>query len=157
MSAPKPVRILQAAGARAAVINQAAGYYTDIGCDVVIARFEPAAPDGVPCLRLWLQPRTLQQDGNTGQRVAQQLIVAGYDMIGTAEPEVRGQQILADIQRAMELPDTGLGNLLLIGPGDGGLSWQADRVVYEEGSSVVCGQVAYAIPHRRKAGDPEIA
>lgn len=157
MSSPKPVRILQAIGARAAVIDQSVGYYTSIGRNIELARIEPSTTDDVPCLRIWLQPRTLQQDGNTGQRTAQQVIVAGYDNKEGAEPEVRGQQIIADIQRALELPDTTLGNLLLIGPGDGGLSWQADQVVYEEGSSIVCGQVAYAIPHRRKAGDPEIA
>lgn len=156
MSSPKPIRILRAAAARAAVISQAAGYYTDVGCSIVLARFEPSVVDDVPCLRMWLQPRTLLQDSATGQRVAQQLVVSGYDVIGSEEPEVRGQQIIADIQRALELPDTGLGNLLLIGPGDGGLSWQADQVVYEESSSIVCGQVAYTIPHRRKAGDPEI-
>jgi hypothetical protein len=156
MSSPKPVRILQAIGARAAVIATAAGYYTDIGTDVQLERAEPG-DDDAPCTRIWLQPRSLTQDGNTGQRVSQQIVVAGYERVGVVDREVRGQQILADIQRAIELPDTGLGNLLLIGPGDGGLLWQADQVVYEENSSVVCGQVAYAIPHRRKAGDPEIA
>lgn len=157
MSSPKQVRILEAVGARAAAIGQSDGYYTDIGCEVILSHFQPSALDEVPCTRIWLQPRTLQQDGNTGQRVAQQIVIAGYDSIGSADPEVRGQHIISDIHRAIELPDRSLGSLLLIGPGDNGLSWQADQSIYEETSSIVCGQVAYTIPHRRKFGDPEIS
>ena len=65
--------------------------------------------------------------------------------------------VLADVQRAMELPDdTSLGGELL--SVRYGLTWESEEIYMPEmGANVVGVRVIYAMPHIRKLGDPEIA
>lgn len=156
MSSPKLQRILTAVGTRAAAVLTAGGYYTNCGANVRYTRREPNREDA-PCFHVWLGERTAEEVKNKRARTAQTITVAGY--VPTEYGDHHEQiaiQILADIQRAVELEDETLGGLL-----QGsvyGLAWQSDEIYLpDEGETVVAAAVTYAIPHIRKSGDPEIA
>lgn len=156
MSAPKLQRILTAVGTRAASILTAGGYYSNCGATVRYTRREPNKED-LPCTHIWLSERTAEETQNKRSRATQTITVACFvPVVYGDDDEQIGIELLADIQRAIELEDSTLGGLL-----QGsvyGLAWQADEIYQpDEGETVVGAAVTYAIPHIRKSGDPEIA
>lgn len=155
MSSPKLERILRAVAGRLEVIAQADGYYSDIGARVFLDRRPPRDQD-LPCVLAYLGERTVDETGNRRARAAQTVTVAAFvrdDGCGTESVAIG---LLADIQRAVEIEDFGLGGLLL--SSQYGLTWQSDQILTPEpGENVVGAEVVYSIPHVRKSGDPEIA
>ena len=156
MSAPKLQRVLTAVGTRAASVLTAGGYYTNCGANVRYTRRQPNRED-LPCLHIWLGDRTSQETKNKRARVSGTVTVAGYVATNYGDNDEQiAIQILADIQRAVELEDETLGGLLQSSVY--GIAWERDEIYQpDEGESVVAAAVTYAIPHIRKSGDPEIA
>lgn len=155
MSSPKLLRIVDAVAARLEAISQGAGYYTDIGCKVRKSRREPSIED-TPCVNVVLGTRTVTEARNERQSCEQQIIIVGYLRLMGVETEVLGIEMLADIQKAVELEDETVGGLLL--GAAGGLQFAGDFVVPPEpGEQALAVQVNYSIPHMRRSGDPEIA
>ncbi len=137
------------------MIAQADGYYTDCGLRVFVDA-RPPQEDAVPCIVIGMQERTVESFLSCASKTTMAITVTGYDALGNELGYKRGQQILADIQRAVETDDITLGNLLM--GSEYGLSFQSDSVGFPEaGQNVVAGTVTYLAPHIRKAGDPEIA
>lgn len=155
MSAPKLLRILQAVAARVQAISQADGHYSDVGADVRLDRYEPNVED-LPASLVFLGER-VREDHRPGAAKAQQsLVIAAYVKADSRGSEEIAIQLLADIQRAVELEDTTLGGLLQ--GTQYGLAWAGDEILQpNQGEHIVGAQVTYAIPHIRKSGDPEIA
>lgn len=155
MSAPKLLRILQGVADRVRVIGQADGYYSDIGRDVRLDRYEPAADD-LPAALVFLGERVREGHRPDAAKAQQSLVIAAYVKADGRASEEVAVQLLADIQRAVELEDSTLGGLLQ--GTQYGLAWAGDEILQpDQGEHVVGAQVTYAIPHIRKSGDPEIA
>jgi len=144
----------EAIAARAAAIRLANGYFADLGARVLRDRQAPYASQ-CPCLVVALGERTAAE---TGYRVALcelTVEVIGYRTLDSGDAESIGVEILADIQRAVELDDAHLGGLL--GGSEKGLAFQSEQVFLPDaGEGVVAGQVVYSAPHIRRAGEPDI-
>lgn len=156
MSTTKLERILVEVRARLEVIDQAAGFYTDIGCDVRLDRIEPELDDA-PLCSVFFGEGSVDEARNKRQRIGLSITVIGYSglVIGVS-PQTRGAQILADIARALELPDRTLGGLLI--DSENGLDLESFEIqTPESGVDIVAARATYAVPHVRKYGDPEIA
>lgn len=154
MSLPKSYRILQAVKARAAVIRKDAGYLTDIGQTIFLDSREPNISE-MPCLMIFRSARTVSESKGQRQSCAMPISIIGYASLGGLDAEAIGANILADIQRAMEIEDADLDRLLL--GSQGGLVFQGDdTIVPDSGVDAVAGEVQYDAPHIRKRGDPEI-
>ena len=156
MPAPKLQRILDTLGERLAAILITGGYYTDIGARVPRDRRPPEAPELPACL-LYLGERAAEETQQERTKCTQSVTVEAFVDLGEADAETIGIQLLADVQRAMELPDdTSLGGELL--SVRYGLTWESEEIYMPEmGANVVGVRVIYAMPHIRKLGDPEIA
>lgn len=154
MSAPKLKRILDAVAARAATMLVAAGYYANLGEDVRLDRRWPPASE-VPVTLVYLSERSAEETRAGRARCAQEITVAGFRALD-GDPEAIGIEILADIQRALELSDCTLGGLLQASAN--GLAFISDEIYLPEaGENAVGARVTYSVPHVRTMGDPEIA
>lgn len=150
MSSPKLLRILQAVASRGYAIRQADGYYTDLGSDVRLDKREPDIND-LPVLLVYLGTRTAEDTQNKRAKCATTITVEGF-CAPAGDAETIGIEMLADIQRAIELEDETLGGLT-----PQGLEFQSDEIYMpESGENVVGAMVTYTAPHIRKSGDPEI-
>lgn len=155
MSSPKLLRILQTVAARLQSITQLSGYYSDVGYNVRLDRHEPHDSD-LPCVLVFLGERVREDHRADAAKCQQTLTVAAYVQADDRASEEVAVQLLADIQRAVELEDATLGGLLQ--GTQYGLSWAGDEILQpSQGENVVGAQATYAMPHIRKTGDPEIA
>lgn len=153
MLRPKLTRILQAVAERLEVISQLNGYYTDIGRSIRLDMREPQAED-IPCCLVMMSERSLESNSGCTSRIDMQITVVGYTPL-IDQAYVHGDEILSDIQRAVELKDTTLGGLLRR---QFGLAFLSSEIYMPEiGASAVGARVTYSAPHMRIAGDPEIA
>ena len=154
MSAPKRLRILYAVRDRLQVINQAAGYYTDVGRDVRLDRRDPDL-EHAPLCHLYFEAGEVQRTQNERQSIDQPVTIVAVAPLKSHEPEELGEMLLADIQRAVELNDRSLGGLLSLATE--GLQPVAFEIsMPESGSNVVAAAISYAAPYIRPSGDPEI-
>jgi len=154
MAQPKTLRILEAVADRLAVVSQAAGYFSEIGCDVRLDQREPNIED-LPCARVYLSEGVIDERQNDRQAVTQSVNVIAFDRVDTREAEAVGWQLVADIQKAIELDDNTIGGLLA--SAREGLAVQSFEVsLPETGANAVAARVTYAVSHIRKSGDPEI-
>ena len=81
--------------------------------------------------------------------------VMAYGVLTGRGAQADGIELLADIQRAVEIADRTLDSLLR----DSVYGIQAqsfDIIMPESGVNAVGASITYAIPHVRKSGDPEI-
>lgn len=153
MPAPKTLRILNAVAERLAVISQARGYYSDVGCDIRLDRREPNLED-LPCAQVFLSEGSIEDEQNRRHLVGQSLTVIVYDLANGRETEVVGWQLVADIQSAIEGEDVTLEGLL-IGRRDSLAPESFEIILPESGVNAVAARITYAVPHIRKWGDPE--
>ena len=154
MSAPKLKRILDAVAARAQAMLVSGGYYSDLGVDIRLDRRWPPASE-VPVTLIYLSERAAAETRAGRARCVQDIPVAGFRPLD-ADPEAIGIEILADIQRAIELADCTLGGLLQASAE--GLAFVSDEIYLPEaGENAVGARVTYSVPHVRTMGDPEIA
>ena len=153
MSQPKLARIINTVAARLADIDQASGYYTDIGTNVRRDRREPGS-DELPACLVYLGERLVETTNGARARCEMTITVMAYDdCLGDAE--ARGIELLADIQRAVELPDVTLDGLIR---DQHGLAFVSDEIFMPEiGTTAVGARVTYSAPHIRNLGDPEIS
>ena len=154
MSAPKLTRILNVLADRAAVITVANGYYADLGVTIHREQRLPQEAE-LPILVIALGERLAENTQNKRVRCSQSVTLTGFRSYDGTDAESIGIEILADIQRAIELEDETLGGLL-----QGsvyGLAFQSDEIFMPDaGETVVGARVTYAVPHIRQSGDPEI-
>lgn len=154
MSSPKPLRILEAITARLAVISQAAGYYSDIGCRVRADRRDPLEAE-LPCCSVILGERLAGDTHPKRARVEMPISVVAFAALEGRDSEVAGSELLADLCRAVELEDSTLGGLLQ--ESQYGLTFVSEEIFQPEaGTNVVGARITYACPHIRRSGDPEI-
>lgn len=154
MLRPKLLRILDTVAARLQVIARADGYYTDIGCSIRLDKREPHLDD-MPCCLVYLSDGVAGQVQNQRQRVEQSITVVGFVSRDAREAEEVGIELLADIQRAVELEDAALSSLLLnvaygLTPQEFGVT------LPESGVDAVAAFITYSAPYIRRSGDPEI-
>ena len=153
MSRPKLTRILQTVASRLQVISQDDGYYTDIGRSIRLDMREPQADD-LPCCLVTMGERTLESNSGCTDRIDMEITVVGY-MPLIDQAYIQGDEILSDIQRAVELEDSTLGGLLRR---QFGLAFLSSEIYMPEiGANAVGARVTYSAPHVRVTGDPEIA
>ncbi len=145
-------RIIDAVADRLAVINTGAGYYTDIGNSVFRNQRDPQENE-LPCCLVFFGERAAETQQCENIRTAMTITVIGYTE-RLSDSEDQGTQILADIQRAVELADDTLGGLLR---GQFGLAFVSDEIFMPEvGANAAGARVTYSAPHVRIYGDPEI-
>lgn len=158
MPGPKLTRILDTIAARAAAITVAGGFYSDIGARVLRDRREPPVHE-LPAVAVLLGARSAEVVNASAARASLSVDVIGYrTYTDEADIEALGVELLADIQRALELDDTSLGGLVIAAPPGYGFAWQSDEVYLPDpGENVIAARVTYAVPHIRKSGDPEIS
>jgi len=108
--------------------------------------------DELPAGIIAINPRTAQADKSIGRsKTNASVSIELYALINEREAETVAIELLADIQRAVELrPDYDLGELL-----QGHLAFENDQILYPDESGETVGvRVDYAIPHVRVYGDP---
>lgn len=153
---PKVLRILEAVQARLQAIRQVDGYFSDIGGDV---RLDYLQPDRVeaPLAMLFPGVREVAEDRQTTSAVSQAFTIEAFVQLSAGLGAVEtGIWLWSDIHRAVEQQDNTLGGLVF--KSSGGLQCESEEILYPEaGSNVVGVSMTYAIPHRRRDGDPEIA
>lgn len=153
MSSPKFSRIVQTLVDRLQVIEQGAGYYTDIGARILL-NMRPPQVDELPCCMLFAGERTVESVAGCQTRVDMDITVIGYDSHNDADALTIGDRLQSDIQRAVELEDASLGGLLRR---QYGLAFQSSELFLPEiGTNAVGARVTYSAPHIRLTGDPEI-
>lgn len=154
MPSPKRLRILYALRERLRVINQAAGYYTDVGRDVRLDRRDPDYEEA-PLCHLYFETGEVSAAQNERTRIGQPVTIVAVAKLKSNEPEELGEFLLADIQRAIELDDRTLGGLL--SRAAEGLQPVAFEIsMPDSGSDIVAAAISYAAPYIRTSGDPEI-
>ncbi len=153
MSSPKLYKIIDAIAKRLEVIFQEDGFYTNMGLSVIRTQRAPQA-DEMPCCIVYLGERSAESQQCDRTRCTMLINVIGYAE-RLPDAEQLGMQIMADIQRAVELEDTTLGGLLR---GQFGLGFESEEIfVPEVGANVVGARVTYSAPNVRIYGDPEIS
>lgn len=149
------IAIMDAFATRLETILVSNGYRTGIGASVTRGRFTIRADSTLAACAVMLLPRTSEQTSaaHDRSRVAAQLrIEAHHYYASDQESEVIGQNMLADIQQAVEIEPFNLGGLLQAE----GFSWAGDEIIYPEDiSNVVSVVMDYDIPHIRYTGEPE--
>lgn len=153
MSAPRPkvLRILETIRDRLQVISQAAGYWSDIGSDVRLSRQQPNDVEA-PCVLVYRNNRAVEEMSHAAARCSFTITVEAYAERGP-DDTLTGEQLLADIQQAVELEDETLDGLLTQ---QYGLAFESDEVFFPEtGANVVGAAVTYSAPHIRKHGNPD--
>ena len=154
MPAPKLTRIIDAVAARLADIQVANGYYTDMGLRVILD-FRAPQSEELPAVSVFLGERAAESNLGCDARVEMLINVIGYVAKDGGQAYLLGDEILADIQRAMETEDETLGGLLRF---QYGMAYAADEIFMPEvGADAVGARVSYTAPHVRKYGDPEIS
>lgn len=147
--------MLEAFAARLGAIRTADGYRTDIGASVTRGRFVLRTDTTLAACSLMMLTRTAEETSGGGDksRVAAQIRIEAHHYYGPdEESEVVAQNMLADIQQAVEIEPFNLDGLLQAQ----GFNWAGDEVIYpDDVSNVVSAVVDYDIPHIRYTGDPE--
>ncbi|RLA21065.1 MAG: hypothetical protein DRQ61_09050 [Gammaproteobacteria bacterium] len=148
MSDPKALLILKEIQARLQVIDGSGLYFTRIGRTVIRGQ-RRFSENELPASACFMAPRSLESESGERAKMAASVVIEAHHATGT-HPEDTALQMLADIQRAVELDDETLGRLLT-----GRLAWAGDQVSYpEEAGGFVSVQAVYLIPHIRHYGDP---
>ncbi len=150
---PKLQRILDVIAYRLESIAMEFDYFTNMGLKVWRDQRPPQA-DSLPCCMVYLETRTAESQQCEATRCTMLINVIGYaERIDPAED--LGIQMLADIQRAVELEDDTLGGLLR---GQFGLAFVSEEIFMPEvGANAVGARVTYSAPNVRLYGDPEIS
>lgn len=155
MSGPKLQRIIDAVADRLALVHSATGFYSDCGENVFRDRREPAE-HCLPCFAVFFGERTATQTRNNRAACDLEINVFAYARAGEYSAEQLGIELLADIQKAVEVGDMSLGGLVRDRDG-AGLAFASEEIFLPEiGASAVGARVTYFAPNVRKAGDPEI-
>ncbi len=149
---PKLQQIVDAIATRLESVAMEFGYYTNMGLKVHRDQRPPQA-DSLPCCMVYLETRSAESQQCDAIRCTLLINVIGYaERIDPSED--LGIQMLADIQRAVELEDDTLGGLLR---GQFGLAFVSDEIFMPDvGVNAVGARVVYSAPHVRFYGDPEI-
>lgn len=154
MSSPKILRILEIVADRVARISPGEGYFSNIGCDVRLDQREPELVD-LPCALVFLSPAEIVDAQNRRAVVEQSITVIGYVAPGAQAAQVAGWQVIADLQRAIEIDSNTLVGLIHQSRGD--LIPQSFAVTLPDpGVNAVAAQITYAAPTVRLSGDPEL-
>ena len=150
---PKLQRILDVIATRLESIAMEFDYFTNMGLKIWRDQRPPQA-DSLPCCMVYLETRTAESQQCAATRCTMLINVIGYaERIDPAED--LGIQMLADIQRAVELEDDTLGGLLR---GQFGLAFVSEEIFMPEvGANAVGARVTYSAPNVRLYGDPEIS
>lgn len=155
MSAPKLTRILEVIASRLEVVDQAAGYYSDIGTDVRLDR-RPPDVSTLPCVLVYLEPAEVDRVTGNREQVALSITVEAFAHLKPGGHfEGQGVELLSDIQKAVELADDTLGGLVS-GANQGIRPASFETALPEQGVNAVSARITYAVPYIRKSGDPEI-
>lgn len=145
----KLLSILKAIQSRLEAVDGTGSFNTKIG-QTVIRGQRQFSENELPASVCFMPGRSVEAEAGERAKLGSTVVIESHHTTGE-HPEDTAIEMLADIQRAVELEDDTLGGLLR-----GRLSFVSDLISYpEDAGSYVSVQVVYSIPHVRHYGDPD--